>query len=258
MTVRLRSAELRYSVRETTLVDGVTIDVVAGEVLAVCGPNGAGKSTLLRLLAGEIDPTAGTVEIDGAPIGGIGLEQLARLRALLPQQPVLRFGFRCIDVVKLGRFAVDESAVETDEAAAEALAATDTAHLAQRRYPTLSGGEQARVAFARVLAQSTPLLLLDEPTASLDLRHQHLVMNVLRQRADGGAAVVVVLHDINLAARYADQMLMMTEGNVHAVGTPDEVVRADLIAGVYGIEVDVLPHPTEGYPLIIPIGEPAA
>ena len=121
MTVRLSAADLRYSVRDTTLVDVVTIDVAAGEVLAVCGPNGAGKSTLLRLLSGEIDATGGTVEFDGVSIESIALAEMARLRALLPQQPVLRFGFRCVDVVKLGRFAVDESGAESDLAAAEAL-----------------------------------------------------------------------------------------------------------------------------------------
>jgi iron complex transport system ATP-binding protein len=128
---------------------------------------------------------------------------------------------------------------------------TDTEHLASRRYTTLSGGEQTRVSFARVVAQDTPVILLDEPTASLDLRHQELVMATLRGLADSGAAVVAVLHDINLAARFVDRILLLNGGTVRAMGTPDEVLEPEALREVYGLDVDVVRHPIDGCPLVV-------
>jgi iron complex transport system ATP-binding protein len=165
---------LGYRVDGRDLITAVDVAAAPGELLAILGPNGAGKTTLLRVLSGEWPATTGEVELLGRPLTGLAPIERARLRAVLPQQTVLTFAFRCLDVVLMGRYAATTG---DDTAVAEAaMATTDSSHLAARAYPTLSGGEQTRVSLARVLAQETPVLFLDEPTASLDLRHQELVM----------------------------------------------------------------------------------
>ncbi|MBN2112636.1 MAG: heme ABC transporter ATP-binding protein [Acidimicrobiia bacterium] len=240
-------------VEGAVLLDGVSLEVRAGEVLGVVGPNGAGKTSLLRVLAGETAPTSGRVLLDGRPLARYRPRELARRRALLPQQTLLQFAFRVLDVVLMGRYPHRESSAERDlEAAQGAMAAADVAHLAPRLYPTLSGGEQTRVSFARVLAQETPLVMLDEPTTSLDLRHQELVMGLLRSLADDGAAVVAVLHDLNLAARYADRVALMSRGRLAALAPTREVLRADLLSEVYQHPVVVVPHPQRDCPLVLP------
>jgi len=240
-------------VEGAVLLDGVSLEVRAGEVLGVVGPNGAGKTSLLRVLAGETAPTSGRVLLDGNPLSRYRPRELARRRALLPQQTLLQFAFRVLDVVLMGRHPHSGSSAERDlEAAQRAMAAADVAHLASRLYPTLSGGEQTRVSFARVLAQETPLVMLDEPTTSLDLRHQELVMGLLRSLADGGAAVVAVLHDLNLAARYADRVALMSRGRLAALAPMREVLRADLLSEVYQHPVVVVPHPQRDCPLVLP------
>lgn len=237
------------------LVDGVGLEVAGGEILGVVGPNGAGKTSLLRMLAGEVEPSSGTVTLDGVALGAWRPRDLARRRALLPQHTLLQFAFRALDVVLLGRYPHRESSAHEDLAAARrAMVGTDTSHLEGRLYPTLSGGEQTRVSFARVLAQETPLVMLDEPTTSLDLRHQELVMRLLRGLADEGAAVVVVLHDLNLAARYADRVALMSRGRLAALAPTREVLRADLLSEVYQHPVAVVPHPHLDCPLVLPGG----
>ncbi len=248
----VRAVDLAYTVNDATLVGGVTLEVDAGEVVGVIGPNGAGKTTLLRLLAGELEPGSGSVTLDGHALDQLSPARLARIRALLPQHHVLEFGFRCIEVVLMGRHPHAESEAAARTAARRALEAVDAWSLAERTFPTLSGGEQARVACARVLAQETPLLLLDEPTANLDLRHQQTVMEVMRSRAAGGVGVVAVLHDINLAARHADRVAVMDAGRLRAVGTPRDVLTPSLLSEVYEIEVAVVPDPRTGQPLILP------
>jgi len=237
------------------LVDGVSLEVLAGEILGVVGPNGAGKTSLLRMLAGEIEPTSGSVTLDGVPLAAWRPRDLARRRALLPQHTLLQFAFRALDVILMGRYPHRDSSAEEDlETARRAMEGTDTSHLAARIYPTLSGGEQTRVSFARVLAQETPLVMLDEPTTSLDLRHQELVMGLLRSMADEGAAVVAVLHDLNLAARYADRVALMNRGRLAALAPTRQVLRADLLSEVYQYPVVVVPHPHLDCPLVLPGG----
>jgi len=241
---------LGYRVDGRDLITGVDVAAAPGELLAILGPNGAGKTTLLRVLSGEWPATTGEVVLLGRPLTGLAPIEQARLRAVLPQQTVLTFAFRCLDVVLMGRYAATTG---DDTAVAEAaMATTDSSHLAARAYPTLSGGEQTRVSLARVLAQETPVLFLDEPTASLDLRHQELVMRTLRGLADGGAVVVAVLHDLNVAARFADRVVLLAEGRVRAVGTTAEVLQAAIIEDVYEQTVTVVPHPVLGSPLILP------
>lgn len=235
-----------------TILDDVTLDVVPGEVLVLVGPNGAGKSTLLGVLSGERAPSRGTVTLDGRPLSGIRHQELARLRSVLTQENTVSFPFLVSEVVAMGRSPWARTVQGRDDitVASEAMAAADIVHLARRRYTQLSGGEKARVSLARVLAQDTPVVFLDEPTASLDLRHQEDVMRVGRRLADDGRAVVVVLHDLSLAAAYADRLALVSGGTLEALGVSADVLTAERVERVYGLPVDV--HLVEGRPVVIP------
>ncbi|MET7408609.1 heme ABC transporter ATP-binding protein [Streptomyces parvulus] len=236
------------------VLDGVDVRVRAGEVLALVGPNGAGKSTLLGALAADVPAAEGVVRVHGRPAGEWSAPELALRRAVLPQSASLSFPFPVAEVVRMGRapWAGGEREAEDDAAVAEAMARTEVAGFAGRPFSALSGGERARVALARVLAQRAPLLLLDEPTAALDLRHQELVLRLCRERARVGDAVVVVLHDLALAAAYADRVAVLRAGRIAAEGAPAEVFDEDLLSEVYDQPVEVLPHPRTGALLVVP------
>ncbi|MCP3139011.1 heme ABC transporter ATP-binding protein [Pyxidicoccus xibeiensis] len=234
-----------------------------GEVLAVVGPNGAGKSTLLGALAGELRCAAGDVLLEGLPLHRWPPRERARRLGVLPQESSLGFGFTALEVALLGRspHAGRGGSGADLEAATSALEATDTRHLASRPYTTLSGGERQRVQLARVLAQlSVPpgqgsrYLLLDEPTASLDLAHQHLVLEAAGRFAREGGAVLAVLHDLNLAARHAHRLAILAQGKLVEVGPPAEVLRPELIASTFGLEVQVVEWPDVPGRWVIPAG----
>ncbi|MGW3644716.1 heme ABC transporter ATP-binding protein [Streptomyces sp. NPDC000878] len=237
------------------VLSGVDVVARAGEVLALVGPNGAGKSTLLGALAGDLLAAAGVVRIHGRAAGEWAAAELALRRAVLPQAASLSFPFAVEEVVRMGRapWAGTEREDEDDLAVAEAMGAAEVAGFAGRPFSALSGGERARVALARVLAQRAPLLLLDEPTAALDLRHQELVLRVCRERARAGDAVVVVLHDLGLAAAYAHRVAILSAGRVVADGTPEGVFEERLLSDVYRQPIEVFPHPRTGAVLISPV-----
>ncbi|MFF3714744.1 heme ABC transporter ATP-binding protein [Streptomyces prasinus] len=242
---------VRLGARE--VLTGVDVAVRAGELLALVGPNGAGKSTLLSVLAADLPPTSGTVRIHGRPASAWSAPELALRRSVLPQSASLSFPFTVEEVVRMGRAPWAPARPEEDDAAvAGAMAATEVTGFAARPFSALSGGERARVALARVLAQQAPLLLLDEPTAALDLRHQELVLRLCRERARAGDAVVVVLHDLGLAAAYATRVAVLRAGGVAADGPPDEVFSERLLSEVYDQPVEVLPHPRTGAVLVLP------
>lgn len=244
----LTATAVSYAAGPTVLLRDATVHLQRGEVLAVLGPNGAGKSTLLRLLAGELRAHTGTVELNGRAIEHWSPAELARQRAVLPQSESLRFAFAAHEVVQLGRYPWGER----DPAHAEhivntALEATGVTQLAHRRYTELSAGERARVQLARVLAQiwepdagRERALLLDEPTANLDLAHQHEVLATLCAFARSGAGVLLVLHDLNLALEYADRVVLMREGCVVAQGATRDTLTAARISDVFGVEVELL------------------
>ncbi|MFJ5259360.1 heme ABC transporter ATP-binding protein [Streptomyces sp. NPDC088387] len=235
------------------VLTGLDLTVRAGEVLALVGPNGAGKSTLLGALAADVGAATGVVRIHGRPAARWTAPELALRRAVLPQSAALSFPFAVEEVVRMGRApwaVVDQD--DDDRAVAEAMAATEVAAFAGRPFSALSGGERARVALARVLAQRAPLLLLDEPTAALDLRHQELVLRLCRERARAGDTVVVVLHDLGLAAAYAHQVAVLRAGRLAAYGPPAEVFSERLLSDVYDQPVEVLPHPRTGAVLVAP------
>ena len=237
------------------VLSGVDVVARAGEVLALVGPNGAGKSTLLGAIAADLPAAAGVVRIHGRAAGGWAPAELALRRAVLPQAASLSFPFAVEEVVRMGRapWAGTEREDEDDVAVAEAMGAAEVAEFAGRPFSALSGGERARVALARVLAQRAPLLLLDEPTAALDLRHQELVLRVCRERARAGDAVVVVLHDLGLAAAYAHRVAILSAGRVVADGTPEGVFEERLLSDVYRQPIEVFPHPRTGAVLISPV-----
>ncbi|WP_280429788.1 heme ABC transporter ATP-binding protein [Nocardia brasiliensis] len=258
VTLRARgvSVERRgaHSAQRRVLED-VDFDVVAGEIVALVGPNGAGKSTLLAALAGELTPSTGVIELEGHALTHWSPLDMARRRAVLPQSHTVGFPFTAREVVAMGRapWLRTERRELDDERIAAALAAADVKHLAARSFPTLSGGERARVALARVLAQDTGTLLLDEPTAALDLGHQEAVLHLATARARAGAAVVIVLHDLGIAAAYADRVAVLEAGRIAADGPPRKVLTTDLLTRVYQHPVEVLDHPETGAQLVLPV-----
>ena len=237
-----------------TVLENVTLPVAAGQVLALVGPNGAGKSTLLAALAGDVALRDGGIELAGKPLSHWRPAELALRRAVLLQAVHLSFPFTVLDVVRMGRAPWSNTAAadRDDELVAAAMSATDVTAFSGRKFSALSGGEKARVALARVLAQDTGVLMLDEPTAALDLRHQELVLQVARRRAQAGHAVVIVLHDLNLAAGYADTVAVLESGTIAALGDPGEVLTAELLSRVYQYGIDVIRHPGTGRGIIVP------
>lgn len=238
-----------------TLVSDINLTLRRGEVLVLLGPNGAGKSTLLRAASGDITPTTGQVLIDNRPIGSFKSKELAMRRAVLPQQTVLQFAFTAREVVEMGRGERSrrQSRDVDDQIVDRSMERTDIDHLQDRTYPTLSGGEQARVTLARVLSQEAPILLLDEPTASLDLSHQQMVMEIAREVAAKGGAVMTILHDINLAAAYADRLALMDEGKLVSLGEPWTALDPELLTRVFDCPIAVAHHPMRNCPLVLPL-----
>ncbi|QGW23842.1 ABC-type hemin transport system ATPase component [Dietzia sp. DQ12-45-1b] len=237
-----------------TLLDSVDLEIYAGEVLALVGPNGAGKSTLLGVVAGDTHPDAGRTVLDGRDLRRWRLGDLARRRALLTQANSVAFPFTVREIVAMGRapWAARPEGDHDEEVIEESLAATDTAHLRSRTFPTLSGGEKARVSLSRALAQRAGVLLLDEPTAAVDLRHQEVVLELARTVADAGGAVVVVLHDLELAAAWSDRLVMISDGRIRAEGSPEQVLTSELVEEVYQQTVVVDRHPVTGDLLVTP------
>lgn len=234
------------------VLDDVSVAVAPGELVALVGPNGAGKSSLLGVLSGDLAAASGSVDLDGVPLDSLSAARLAQQRSVQMQENRLAFAFTAREVVEMGRAPWRRTAAarDDDQVVDEAMAATDVRDLAEQRFPTLSGGEKARTTFARVLAQRTPVILLDEPTAALDIRHQEATLVRARGCAGDGAAVVVVLHDLSLAAAYADRLVLLDRGAVRADGPVHQVCDAQLLSDVYGHPVEVLDHPSG--PLVIP------
>ena len=237
----------------SNLLTDVSLEVAGGSVVGIVGPNGAGKSTLLRVLAGDIVPDEGRARIGGIDPATISLRRLAKLRAFLGPQMEADIVFRVGEVVAMGRHPFRDAApsVDVDGDVAAAMAAVDVSHLAGRVMRTLSSGEQQRVHLARVLAQRGQVVLLDEPTSSLDVGHQETVMSVLRGLADEAVAVVVVLHDLNLAAAHADQLLLLDSGRVIAHGTPRQVLTSELLTAAYRHPMRAIDHPFRDCPLVL-------
>ena len=252
----LRAENLSVQRGPCTVLADINLELRPGEVLGVLGPNGAGKSTLLGALCGELPPSQGDVWLDQRRLQDWPGSERAQRLAVLPQTSTLNFAFRVEEVVGMGRLPHASGRVRDAQIIKQALEAADALHLAGRSYLALSGGERQRVHLARVLAQLWPggegqMLLLDEPTSMLDPLHQHTTLQATRAFVEQGAAVLVILHDLNLAARYCDRLLLLNGGRPHALGSPEEVLRAEPLQAVFGLEVLVQQHPERGHPLIV-------
>lgn len=239
------------------MVDEIDLVVRSGELVTLVGPNGAGKSSLLGALSGgSRGRLHGTVHLDGRPVDDWSALQAARRRAVLTQQVSVAFSFTGGDVVRMGRtpWRGTVEALDDESAVADALVGTDTEHLVDRPITACSGGERARIALARVLAQGTQVLLLDEPTAALDLHHVEVALGAVRARVDRGDAAVVVLHDLSAAAAHADRVALLDGGRLVACGAPHEVLTAPLLSGAYGHAIEVVDHPNgTSPPLVVPV-----
>ncbi|GAA4233092.1 heme ABC transporter ATP-binding protein [Actinomadura meridiana] len=252
MALAARNVTVRRGGRPA--LDDVDLDVRHGEILLLVGPNGAGKSTLLAALAGDIRPASGKITLDGRALDGWTPREQAMRRAMLPQHHTLAFAFTVADVVRMGRTPwTGTAASDADDLIVErAMRDVDVAAFATRPFTALSGGEQARVALARVLAQDAGTVLLDEPTAALDIRHQEQVFALLGAQASRGRAVLAVVHDLDLAAAYADRVAVLADGRVAACGPPRDVLTTALLTDVYRHDIEVLPHPRTNRPLVLP------
>jgi iron complex transport system ATP-binding protein len=237
---------------------GVTFDVGRGEFVAVLGANGSGKTTLLRALTGLLPIRRGAVTLDGKSVSTMRPIEVARLAAVVPQESTIAFDFRVRDVVLMGRTphvrGLGFEGRSDNEVADRAMALAGISDLADRPLSRLSGGEKQRVTIARALAQETPILLLDEPTAHLDLNYQIAILGLVREVTRGqGLTALGVIHDVNLASLFSERVVMLAEGRVEADGPPVEVITAESIRRVYGAVVTVSPHPETGRPLVHPV-----
>ncbi len=252
----LQARQLQVCRGPCAVLENVELTLPAGQVLGVLGANGAGKSSLLAALSGELEPAQGQVLLQGRPLHAWSARERALQLAVLPQSSTLNFAFSVEAVVAFGGLPHSEARQQTEQRVAAALQAADAVHLRGRNYLELSGGERQRVHLARVLAQLWPgqpgqVLLLDEPTAMLDPAHQHGILQAVRQLAGRGVAVLVVLHDLNLAARYCDHLLLLHQRHVHAQGSPAQVLEAGLLEQVFGLPVLVQRHPLLDHPLVL-------
>lgn len=253
-TLQVRDVSVRIDDR--FLLQGINLILNPGEVVSVLGPNGAGKSTLMKVITGERKPSTGDVLLNGR--NDWPLNHQALMLGVLPQSSSLSFPFTVEEVVLLGRIPCASHRDENLMITGEALKKVDGLHLKDRHYTTLSGGERQRVHMARVLAQiwdESPYgqryLLLDEPTSALDPAHQQLTLKMARQEADQGVGVMVIMHDLNLAARYSDRIVILKNGQMAAEGTPHQVLTPETIRQVFDIEVSVSDHPAYQCPLVV-------
>ncbi len=253
----LQADSVGYQTNNTDLVSDIDLAVEEGQLVAILGPNGAGKSTLLKLLAGDLAPTTGSVQLDSVDIGQISTQELALQRAFLSQSPRLDLGFSVQAIVEMGRYphrAQHDNSPDMDqEAVADALARVEITHLAERVFGSLSGGERQRVSLARIIAQHTPILLMDEPTTFTDVAHQELIMTEARRIAAERGSVVAIIHDLNLAAAYADRILLLANGQTVACGHPAEVLTSETLSETYQLQMQVIEHPFRDGPLVLTV-----
>ena len=261
--IRLRADHLSIGYDDTPIIANLTVDVLDGRITAIVGPNACGKSTLLRGLARLLKPTAGQVILDGHDIIAMHTKEVARKLGLLPQTSIAPEGITVADLVSRGRFphqkVLRQWSRDDEAAVADAMQATGVTELGGRLVDELSGGQRQRVWVAMVLAQQTPLVLLDEPTTYLDIAHQIELLDLFTSlNRDQNRTIVAVLHDLNHACRFADQIIAMKSGAVVRQGPPREVITAELVQQVYGLECQIIDDPQTGTPLVIPRASPHA
>ena len=244
--IRADGVELAFG--DVTVLDGVDLAVDTGELVGLVGPNGAGKTTLLRTINGVLDPDAGTITLDGDRLGDLTSKAVSRRVATVPQDTQVGFAFTAEQIVEMGRTPHRSRLDWTDDEkpVAAAMEQTETLQFRDRRVDGLSGGERQRVLLARALAQDTPALVLDEPTASLDINHQVRVLETVRDLVDDGRAALAAIHDLDLAARYCDRLLLLYDGVIRAAGTPAEVLDDPALEDAFGTRTAVSHNPATG------------
>lgn len=257
--LRVQGLKVSYGARE--VLAGVDLGVAAGEVVGLVGPNGSGKTTLLRAVTRVVPWRSGEVLLGGEPAGALGRQELARRVAVVPQNPFLPVGYTALEVVLMGRTAhlgfLEQEGPRDLEAARRALEAVDAGHLAGRRMDELSGGERQSVVLARALTQEAPVLLLDEPTANLDIGHQMAVFALVRRLAgETGLAVLAAIHDLTLAALYCDRLALLAGGRIAAAGPPSEVLTLENLWWAYRARVRLLEAPGLDKPIVLPVTPP--
>ena len=250
--------DLTYEIEGETLLDGVSLRADRGQFVGLIGPNGAGKSTLLRTISGILRYRRGAVSLEGADLQTLSSREIASSLALIPQIAPYTYGFTSMELVlmgrypHLGRFQIEGK--EDDRIARDAMRLTETEQFADRTLDTLSGGERQRVFVARALAQQPRILLMDEPTANLDVLHQLKVLDLVRRLVDDGLTAIAAIHDLNMAARYCDKLVLLSGGRVLAEGSPEEVLTPDTIASAFGVKSAVYQDPITGSLAISLIG----
>lgn len=259
----LEIARLRVSYGERSVLRGIDLSVAAGEVVGLVGPNGCGKTTLLKAITRVIPWRSGEVLLEGAAASELSRGELARRVAVVPQNPVLPVGYTALDIALMGRTPhlsfLDQEGAADYERARDALDRLGVGELAERRVDELSGGERQNVVLARALAQDAPVLLLDEPTANLDIGHQIAVARLAQELArENGIAVLAAMHDLTLAALYCDRLALMADGVILAAGPPTDVLTVERIAQAYGAHVLVLHEPSLPAPVVVPYANGAA
>ena len=249
---------VHFSVKSRQLVQNINWKANTGEFWAIVGANGAGKSTLMKLLSKEHSPTSGVISFHGKDLGQYKLKELAQRRAVLAQQNAISLAFTVEEIVLMGRYPFyDSQPTKRDlEIVDLCLQKVGITHFKNRLFPTLSGGEQQRVQLARTLAQIWDIkegyLFLDEPTTGMDLLHQYETFQLAREMTGQGFGVIAVVHDLNLALQYADQVLMMKSGQAFASGTPERVLTEDNIKSAFGLSVRIIQHDSTQFPIIVP------
>lgn len=260
----IEAKEVSVKIGEKTIVDRVSMKLEKNKFSVVLGKNGAGKSTFLKALTGDVKTVTGEVTVENRPLESIKPVYLARKRAVMMQNLSLSFGFTAGQVVMMGR-TPHSGGFESEKdhhIVRECMKQAGVDHLYDRTFPTLSGGEQQRVQFARMMAQLWErveerrpcALLLDEPLSSLDLSHQHAIMRLVKNLCKRGVAVLMILHDLNLAAQYADEVHIMKNGRTYALGTPNDVFKPEIIEMAFDCPVQIIPHPFHSCPLVIALG----
>ena len=261
-TATLEMRDIWFSYGTAQVLKGVGLAVAPGEMVGLVGPNGTGKSTLLNIASRTLKPQKGRVILGGVDIQELSHRQRASRVSMVPQSPAVPNGFNCMEVVLMGRNPhlglMQWERPQDVEIVRHAMKLTGTEEFASRPIASLSGGERQRVFIARALSQEAPLLLLDEPTAHLDIGYQPAVLDLIQHvRTEMGVSVLAAMHDISLAAQYCTRIVVLHQGSVYTSGTPEEVVTAEVVSAAFGARVAISRHPVHGTPVVFPIGESA-